>query len=169
MRSASRFALCLALPFAFACGGDDGGDDGNNTTNPTTTVGNDDSGTAATDPTTTDPTTTDPTEADSSGGGGGGMPPSIDSVTWTNPGGCMMNTGGDVDFVITVSDPDTDAADITLSGLLIGCTGDLNAPMVTLVCPNAADYSGTITATDPEGNEDELDITIQPCVDGSAP
>ena len=58
---------------------------------------------------------------------------------------------------------------ITLSGVIIGCTGEFNAPMVTFVCPNAAPYTGTITATDPDMNEAELDIEIEPCVDGSAP
>ena len=178
MRSASRLALLLALPLGFACGDDSGGDDGSNTTAPTTSVGNDDSGTAATDPTgatdptnATDPTTTDPTNATdpSDSSGGGGMGPTINSISWAAAAGCMMGTGGDYDITVDVTDPDNDASEITLSGMLIGCTGEVDAPMVTLVCPNAAPYTGTITATDPDGNEDDLEITIEPCVDGSAP
>lgn len=145
------------------------------TTVPTTTAG-DGSGSATdptggTDPTgSTDPTgATDPTTGPSDSSGGGGMGPTIDSVTWTNPGGCTAGVGGDVDVVIEVSDPDNDASEITLSGMVIGCKGALDAPMVTLVCPNAAPYAGTVTAADPDGNEDEVDIDMQPCVDGSAP
>ena len=164
MRRASRFALFLALPLTFACG-DDGGDDDTTgvTTAPTTSVGDGGSG--------SDTAPSDSSGGDTTPGTSGGMAggPTIDSVTWTNPAGCVMNTGGDVMVEIMVSDPDTDAADITLSGMVIGCTGMLDAPMVTLVCPNAGDYNGTITAADPEGNEDDIDITISPCIDGSAP
>jgi hypothetical protein len=159
-----RYALLLALPLTFACGGDDDGGDTTGVTSVATTSATADG--SGSDSTPGDSGDTAP--GDSSGGGMAGGP-TIDSVTWTNPPGCTAGMGGDVNVTISVSDPDNDASEITLSGLVIGCTGDLNAASVTLVCPNAATYNGTVNAVDPDGNEDSLDIEIEPCVDGSAP
>ncbi len=121
--------------------------------------------------TTDDMTSTGMTSAEESTTTGGDAepgPPVINSITWTQAPGCTMGTGSDVEVVVDVSDPDNDPSELTVSGLLIGCTGEVDSLMATILCPQLAPYTGTITVADPDGNEDDLEITIEPCVDGSA-
>ncbi len=95
--------------------------------------------------------------------------PVIVSVSWTSPPGCMPGIGSDVQFTIDVTDPDHPVSELTFSGQVIGCVGALDAPMSSLVCPNAAPYTGEVEVSDPDGNADAIELLIMPCVDGSAP
>lgn len=106
--------------------------------------------------------------SDASGGGEPG-PPVIVSVSWTNVPGCTMGVGSDVEFVIEVEDPDHDVSELVFSGFAIGCSGMFDSASPTLLCPNAAAYSAEIEVTDPLGNQDALEFSFSPCVDGSAP
>lgn len=96
-------------------------------------------------------------------------PPVITGVTWMADVACTVNTGSDFFFVIEVEDPDDAIADLTFSGLAIGCSGEFDGEMPTLFCPNVADYSATVTVADPAGNQDSLDFMFGPCSSGSAP
>lgn len=109
---------------------------------------------------------------DTSGGSTGSAmpgPPEIQMITWTQAEGCVMNTGSDVDVVVTVVDPDNDVSELTFSGMAIGCTGNIDMPMSTLLCPQVATYTANVTVEDPDGGMDSLEIMIMPCMDGMAP
>lgn len=164
------FVVLLATVLPLACGGDDDdSDDGTLTI--ANTSGVTASGTAGDDDGADDGSTAAPGDDSTSGGGDdGGMagPPVIDSISWTHDPACEVNVGSDTSVVVAVTDPDNEASELTFEGMLIGCTGMVDAPMVTLVCPQVAPYTGTVTVTDPDGGSDSLEITIEPCVDGSA-
>jgi hypothetical protein len=96
-------------------------------------------------------------------------PPVIVSVSWTNVPGCTQGVGSEVEVVIDVDDPDHDISQLTFSGQAIGCTGALDSATSTLFCPTLAPYSAQVEVSDPLGNQDALDFTFEPCVDGSAP
>lgn len=101
--------------------------------------------------------------------GGGGAAPELTEVSWTHAGGCAQGVAGDVTVSMTVTDDDTDAADLTYSGTISGCSGQVNANPATITCPNVAPYTGTVAVRDPEGNQDFQEITIDICADGTAP
>jgi hypothetical protein len=107
------------------------------------------------------------------GSGGGGDPPNITMVAWTHEGGCTMGAAGDVTVVTTVMDPDTPTGMLTFSGSVSGCTPvgptQLSSASATITCPNQFPYNGTVRVTDPEQNSDQQAITIEPCVNDSAP
>lgn len=163
---ASTFALVLLA----ACPADDdedtGGETGMTTTMTTTTVGTEESSASMSASTTTPSDSSSEGSSDSSAMPG---PPEINSITWTQVDGCAMNTASDVEIVIDVTDPDNDVSELTISGIAIGCTGDINMPMVTILCPQVATYNATVTVEDPDGNSDMLPIAIEPCMDGMAP
>lgn len=106
---------------------------------------------------------------DAGGGGGGGTSPDLTEVSWAHAQPCTQGTAGEVTVTMTVVDDDTPQADLTFSGTIPGCSGEVDANPATLTCPNAAPYTGTVNVTDPEGNRDFQEITIEVCVDGSAP
>jgi hypothetical protein len=144
-------------------GGDTGADTGTDpTTSPSTSNG------MSTSSTTTDTSGTEEGSSSSGGGSGEAGPPVINGVTWTQAEGCMEGTGSDVEIVIDVTDPDNDVAELTFSGMIIGCTGEVDAATVTILCPQVAPYSGTIEVEDPDGNTDDIEIEIDICMDGSA-
>ncbi|HWB80777.1 MAG TPA: hypothetical protein VG755_37700 [Nannocystaceae bacterium] len=161
---ASSFALVLLAACPADDDGDTGGDTGMTTTMTTTTAGSE-SSTGASASTTT-PSDSSEGSSDSSAEPG---PPEINGISWTQVDGCVMNTASDVNVVVDVTDPDNDVSELTISGIAIGCTGDINAPMVTLLCPQVATYNATVTVEDPDGNSDMLPIAIEPCMDGMAP
>jgi hypothetical protein len=112
------------------------------------------------------------------GGGGGSTesstgapagPPMIVSVSWMNDPNCTPGVASDVVFTIDVGDPDDELAALTFSGLAIGCTGQFDSPMTTILCPNVAPYSAMIEVSDPDGNSDSIDFMFSPCEDGTAP
>ena len=145
-------------------GGDTGADTGTDpTTSPSTTNGMSTSTTGDTD---TSGTTMEPEEGSSSSGEAG--PPVINGVTWTQAEGCMEGTGSDVEIVIDVTDPDNDVSELTISGMAIGCSGEIDAATVTLLCPQVAPYPTTIEVEDPDGNTADIEFDIEICMDGSA-
>ena len=79
------------------------------------------------------------------------------------------HSGPDVEVVVTAVDPDNDVSELTFSGMAIGCTGNIDMPMTTLLCPQVATYTATVTVEDPDGGMDSLEIMIAPCMDGMAP
>lgn len=101
--------------------------------------------------------------------GGGGMPPTITMIAWTSGAGCVAGTSGPFTITFTVTDPDTPAAMLTYSGNVPSCTpAAINANPMTVTCPNAAPYTGSVTVTDPEGNSDSVSgFTLRPCMDDS--
>ncbi len=167
--NAPRLALTLAL--LTACPADDDDDTGNDTGSATTTASTTTASTTTASTTATETGSESGTTeaADSSSEGGMAGPPVINSITWTQVDGCMMNTGSDVTIVIDVTDPDNTVDELIIDGLAIGCTGDINMPMVTILCPQVATYNATVTVEDPDGGMDQLPIAIMPCMDGMAP
>lgn len=163
---ASTFALVLLA----ACPADDDGDDSGgvtgNTTTMTTTTAESSGGSTGDTVSTTTPSDSSEGSSDSSAMPG---PPVINSVTWTQVDGCMMNTASDVNVVVDVTDPDNSVDELTITGTPIGCTGEIDMPMVTILCPQVATYNATVTVEDPDGNSDMLPIAIMPCMDGMAP
>ena len=142
MKIISTLALAALLAFPVACGGDDDGDDGQPQVDAS------------------------PDQPDS---GQNGIAPIIEQVTWTHDPACVAGDQFDVVVEITATDADTDAADLTYSGTVSGCTGSITSNPATIVCPNFAPYNGTVMVTDPQGNSDAQAITIGVCEDGSAP
>lgn len=162
---ASTFALVLLA----ACPADDDDDTGGDTGTMTTTTTMTTTSTAGTEESSTaSASTTTPSDSSSDSSAEPG-PPEINSITWTQVDGCVMNTASDVNVVVDVTDPDNDVSELTITGIAIGCTGDINAPMVTILCPQVATYNATVTVEDPDGNSDMLPIAIEPCMDGMAP
>ena len=84
-------------------------------------------------------------------GGDGSGGPTITMVAWETAAVCDGAT--DYTVTITVSDPDTDPADLVFSGSVGGCTGPLDAAVSVINCPNVAPYPGTVMVTDDDGNE----------------
>lgn len=103
------------------------------------------------------------------GGGGGGASPDITQVSWAHAQPCNQGTPGDVTVSMTVVDDDTSQDELTFSGTVPGCSGEVDANPAVLTCPNAAPYTGTVAVQDPEGNQDFQEITIDVCADGTAP
>jgi hypothetical protein len=167
-------ALTIPLLVLSGCPSDDEGNDTGaetGTASMTASTTNGMSTTTGMTSTTTDTGEETTTPAESSSEGGSGTPggaPVINSVTWTQDAGCTPGTGSDVTIVVDATDPDNDAAELTFSGLIIGCTGEVTAAEVTILCPQVAPYNGTITVEDPDGNSDDIDIEILVCEDGMA-
>jgi hypothetical protein len=107
--------------------------------------------------------------SDDSTGPPDSQPPVITSVAWTHSAACVAGTLSDVTITTTVTDADTDAADLTFSGSVANCTGSINSANVTVACPQTAPYASTVTVQDPQGNSDEQTFTIGICEDGQAP
>ena len=144
MKIISTLALAALLAVPVACGGDDDGDGGGDQSQ----------------------VDASPDQPDS---GQSGAAPIIGQVSWTHTAPCVEDDRSDVVIEITATDEDTEAADLTYSGTVAGCDGNVTTNPATLSCPQLAPYNGTITVTDPEGNSDAQAITIDVCVDGSAP
>jgi len=87
-----------------------------------------------------------------SGGGGTGSTPTITMVAWEDAADCATNVRSDVVITVTATDGDTSAADLIYSGSVGGCDGPINAAVSTVSCPNVAEYPGTVTVSDPDGN-----------------
>ena len=106
---------------------------------------------------------------DDDGGGGNGEAPVIERVAWTHAASCAPSTSTAVTVVTTVTDADTQAANLTFSGTSSGCQGSITSASATIMCPEVSPYPTTVRVTDPEGNMDSLQFSISPCEDGSAP
>jgi len=89
-----------------------------------------------------------------SGGGGGetGSTPTITMVAWEDAADCTTNVRSDVVITVTATDGDTSAADLIYSGSVGGCDGPIDAAVSTVSCPNVAEYPGSVTVSDPDGN-----------------
>lgn len=144
MRSLKLFVLSGILALSMvACGGDD--DDGGGADSAATIDG-----------------------AVGGADGGAGAAPEITAVAWTHADPCTQNSPSDVDVAITVTDTDSAAGTLTVAGNVSSC-GAIDALEDTITCPQAAPYAGTVTVSDPEGNEDTVTFTIAVCVDGTVP
>jgi hypothetical protein len=106
---------------------------------------------------------------DDDGSSGGGEAPEISMIAWTQATGCVGGTASAVTVVVTATDADTEAANLTYSGSVTSCTGMITAATSMVTCPQLSTYMGTIRVADPEGNMDSLQISIMPCANGSAP
>lgn len=100
---------------------------------------------------------------------GTGKPPSITAVSWTHAAGCSPGTPGTVTITVTVADPDTDPANLTISGSVSSCNGQISAVTSIITCPQAGTYSGQATVKDPEGNTGTMSFSFGPCQDGRVP
>ncbi len=101
-----------------------------------------------------------------SGNSGTSNPPVISRVTWTQDAGCAQGSQSDVVIAVTVNDPDTDPANLTYSGSVSGCSGTLDGQSSVVSCPQLAQYSGSVTVTDPQGNSDSVSFSFGPCANG---
>lgn len=98
---------------------------------------------------------------------GGGEAPVITAVRWERAGACGPGAPSDYTITTTVSDPDTDAAQVTLSGAILNCLPDVFTSRVqTVRCPNLAPYPGAVTVRDPQGHTAAVTFTLDICTDG---
>ena len=103
--------------------------------------------------------------------GTGGAAPVIEKVEWAWAKPCDANASGQgLVVTITAKDADTPVGQLTYSGQVQDCTGDINAMETTLSCEV---YLGArqseATVTDPQGNNDSLFFPPDPCTDGACP
>jgi len=101
-------------------------------------------------------------------GGGNGSAPVITDVGWEDAAECATNVRSDVVITVTATDGDTNATDLTYNGSVGGCIGPINAAVSTISCPNVSPYPGTVTVSDPDGNN-STPVTFQVpiCASGS--
>jgi hypothetical protein len=95
--------------------------------------------------------------------------PEIQMVAWAHATGCVAGTISDVTITVTAADPNTPLQNLSYSGTVTGCVGEITAAVSTVSCPQAASYLGTVTVSDEEAHNDMLSFTIDVCVDGMAP
>ena len=86
-----------------------------------------------------------------SGGVSGNEAPVITSVAWMPDGSCSNGAASDYTVTVTATDDSTNAADLIYEGSVGGCTGNIDAPVSTINCPNAAPYTGSVVVRDAEG------------------
>jgi hypothetical protein len=89
------------------------------------------------------------------------------NVAWTKDTDCTRAVSSDVEIVVTVSDPDSNPADLVYSGSVSGCTGAIDAAISTINCLNVSPYPGTVMVTDPEGNDTTVTFEVPVCTSGS--
>jgi len=108
-------------------------------------------------------------DGDSGGGGGGtGSTPTITMVAWEDAADCVRNAPSDVVITVTATDGDTDAADLIYNGSVSGCTGEIDAAVSTINCPNVSDYPGRVTVSDPDGNNStQVSFPVPVCASGN--
>jgi hypothetical protein len=95
--------------------------------------------------------------------GGGGL--SVE-VSWQPLLPCANFTPSDYEVTVAVQG---EVAPVTVEGSVTDCTGPVDMLGVnTIECPNTGSYIGTVTVTDAVGS-DEVQFTINVCMDGSAP
>ena len=73
---------------------------------------------------------------------GSGDPPSISRVAWAQEAGCTPGTPSEVTITVTALDPDGDISNLSYSGSISNCSGPINGPVSTVICPQLAQYSG---------------------------
>ena len=103
-------------------------------------------------------------DAGTGGTGGGGL--SV-QVSWEALQQCAMGIRSDYEVTVVV---EGDVPPVTVEGSVTPlCTGPIDMLGVnTISCPNTGLYNGTVTVTDAAGS-DEVQFTISPCMNGSAP
>ena len=87
-------------------------------------------------------------------------------VAWATSN-CSQGTASEYVITVTVTDPDTDAGDLTFDGSVVGCFGQIDAVVSTITCPNVAPFAGTITVMDPQNNMDQVSFQIGICESSS--
>jgi hypothetical protein len=103
-------------------------------------------------------------------GGGGGVAPVIDRVQWQRAGACTAGSSSSYTVTTTAADTDTNNAQLTFRGAVSSCTPNpFTQNPATITCPNAANYNGSMTVSDPQGNTDIITFTVMPCRDGMVP
>jgi len=108
--------------------------------------------------------------AGGSGGAAGSTSPVITEVRWTWPEGddCKVGMTRAVTISVSATDADTDQVSLDYTGSASDCTPDSfdgNVADVSILdCdPEAVDYTGTVTVTDPEGNSDTVTFGFTHC------
>ena len=103
-------------------------------------------------------------DAGTGGTGGGGL--SV-QVSWEALQPCATSIRSDYEVTVVV---EGEVAPVTVGGSVTPlCTGPIDMLGVnTISCPNTGLYNGTVTVTDAAGS-DEVQFTISPCMNGSAP
>jgi len=97
-----------------------------------------------------------------SGGGGDGLQVTVE---WEALAPCAMFEPSDYDVTVTV---DNAVGDVTIDGSVLACTPAIESESTTLRCPNNAPYGGSVEVQD-DNELVEVEFTIAPCMDGSAP
>ena len=109
------------------------------------------------------------------GGGAGGIgdneAPVITMVAWAPVGACPPSGGGSSDYTVTVTamDDNTAPMDLTYEGSVGGCDGQIDAPVSTINCPNAALYNGMVVVRDESLASVPVNFAIDVCETGSTP
>jgi len=95
-----------------------------------------------------------------------GNRPSISGVSWTQDSACVQFTPSNVTISVTVNDPDNAVNELTFFGSVSRCSGTISGAVSEISCPQAGQYSGTVTVTDPDGNTDSINFAFGPCDNG---
>ena len=98
-----------------------------------------------------------------------GAAPVISAVTWTPAAGCRVGVSGKFTIVVTVTDADTPAASLTVSGSVASCFPAIVQNPAEVTCPNVQPYPGTVTVSDPQHHTATQFFTVLPCTAGTAP
>ena len=161
MRIPTAVTLLLApiLTLALACGGDD---DAPSEDAAVTDASSDAGADASEDASSTeDASTTQDAAADAPPD----LSPRIKRIEWTheNVDTCQMAEQNPVTVVIQVEDPDTPMDQLTVSGSVTKCTGEIDSLNATISCSELIGALGTVTVTDPDANSDTEMFEVAPC------
>jgi hypothetical protein len=114
-----------------------------------------------------DPDSTGDGDGPGSSDGAGGGPPEIVQIAWEHAQPCQSPQMREVTVTVTVDDPDTAEGELSFSGGIAGCDGEIDAAVSTLVCEGSSNHVGAVTVTDARGGSDDGAFTVIVCQDGT--
>jgi hypothetical protein len=92
--------------------------------------------------------------------------PVISLVAWTHAQPCTAGTTDSITVTTTATDAETPTANLIISGTVTGCTGVIGTGMSTIMCPEAATTTGSVTVANREAHTTTATFTITACTDG---
>jgi hypothetical protein len=95
-----------------------------------------------------------------------GAGPTITQVRWEHAPGCQSPQEREITITVEVDPGGTRAADLSFSGGVAGCAGDIDAAVSSVTCSGASPAIGSVTVSAPDGQSDDIGFTILVCEDG---